>query len=196
MNNFYDASQSLSRDATRFSLNSARVSSPTLASPTRPATNVTGIVLFPSELDHFWFKGPHFCRVMASSSSFDSSFSVASYLSFCSEDSNWSCKSSKTQSFVLIISTEDSSSMSEATPYKTGTNDLHLYKRLVMDLVLQRKLDGNPYEDVTIQQFVEDIWGLDPKIITDRLTVEWVLKESAVATYDTLISCTLSRDCR
>ena len=76
--------------------------------------------------------------------------------------------------------------MSEATPYKTGANDLDLYKRLVMDSVFQRKLDGNPFEDVTIQQFVEDIWGLDPKIITDTLAVEWVLKESAVTIYDTV----------
>ena len=60
----------------------------------------------------------------------------------------------------------------------------------------QGKLNGNRYEDVTIQQFVEKILGLDPKMISNILVVEWVLKESAVATYDTLISCTLSRDRR
>ena len=86
--------------------------------------------------------------------------------------------------------------MSETTPYQTGTNDLDSHKRLVMDSALQRKLNGNRYEDVTIQQFVEKIWGLDPKMFFNILVVEWVLKESAVATYDTLISCTLSRDRR
>jgi len=38
-----------------------------------------------------------------------------------------------------------------------------------MDSVLQTELNGNRYEDVTIQQFVEEIWGLDPKMITDIL---------------------------
>jgi len=38
-----------------------------------------------------------------------------------------------------------------------------------MDSVLQTELNGNHYEDVTIQQFVEEIWGLDPKMITDIL---------------------------
>ena len=57
-----------------------------------------------------------------------------------------------------------------------------------MDSVFQRKLDGNPFEGVIIQQFVEleDIGGLDPKMITDILAVEWVPKESAVTIYDTV----------
>jgi hypothetical protein len=76
--------------------------------------------------------------------------------------------------------TVDTSSMS--TRRKIHTNGLHTHTREVMDSVLQNELIGNRFEDITVESFVQDVFGLSPQRIAEILAMALELDPTAVST--------------
>jgi hypothetical protein len=85
---------------------------------------------------------------------------------------------------LIIIVTADTSSLS--TPRKIHANGLHTHTREVMDLVFQKELVGNRFEDITVQSFVQDVFGLSPQRIAEILAMALELDPTAVSTYNTV----------
>jgi len=73
-----------------------------------------------------------------------------------------------------------------STPRKIRTNGLYTHTREVMDSVLQNELIGNRYEDITVQSFVQEVFGLSPQRVVEILAMALELDPTAVSTYDTV----------
>ena len=79
----------------------------------------------------------------------------------------------------------DSSSMS--TLSKARMNGLTDQKQDNMIHVLRADIQGYVYNDVTLEHFVEYIWGVPPEKITKLLAADWTLDETALAQYENVL---------
>lgn len=85
------------------------------------------------------------------------------------------------------------SDYSESSSYtssisKFGANGLPGHRRRLMDRELQSDLSGYRYEDVTIQNFIEQVWGLEPDLATRILAERWTLDPLALEDYQNIVA--------